>query len=534
MKLEILKNAKEVAVRAKEIVGGAITENPELVLGLPTGSTPEGLYRELSASTLDFSRVKTFNLDEYYPMQPTDPQSYRYFMNSHLFNNVNLDMANTHVPDGTAADPDAACAKYEEMIREAGGVDLQVLGVGRNGHIGFNEPGTPFDSPTHKTTLTANTIEANARFFRDKTEVPAHALTMGIGTILRAKKILILITGADKHEALRSLLKGKIDEAWPVTALLKHDDVIVLCDTAAYNKYYIGIDVGGTKIKAGVVSDFGEVLEETSEPTEKSSTEAHLQQIARLIADFAQRYAVTAAGIGLPGVIVSEAGQVVNCCNLPLSGVNIVNELKKRVGVSVRIDNDANCAVMAEREFGAAKDCDNVVMLTIGTGIGSGTILDGKLHRGKNGGGELGHMITHAGGKPCACGQKGCFEQYASASALSRAVKEAAEKNPESILAAKLKGVGPCEAVFAAAEDGCTLSKELLSNYFDELATGLKCVCNAFGPDIIVLSGGITAQGNRFLNEIKSRMNGETEVRLSGLQKRAGIIGAAMLCREDA
>lgn len=234
MKLEILKNADEVAKRGAELVSSAIAAKPQLVLGLPTGSTPEGMYALLSESKTDFSRVQTFNLDEYYPILPTDPQSYRYFMNKHLFRNVNVKPENTHVPDGNAADPDRACADYEQAIEAAGGVDLQVLGVGRNGHIGFNEPGTPFDSPTHLTLLSANTIEANARFFLNKAEVPARALTMGIGTILRAKKILILITGAEKREALGKLLAGHIDESCPVTALLTHGDVTVLCDRAAH------------------------------------------------------------------------------------------------------------------------------------------------------------------------------------------------------------------------------------------------------------------------------------------------------------
>ncbi|MBQ7566257.1 MAG: glucosamine-6-phosphate deaminase [Oscillospiraceae bacterium] len=236
MELKHFSSAQELAQMAAKRIADAIAKKPDLVLGLPTGETPVLTYDALAERETDFSRVTTFNLDEYYPIAPTDPQSYRYFMNKHLFDRVNVKKENTHVPDGTASDPAQACRDYESAIEAAGGVDLQLLGVGRNGHIGFNEPGTPTDSKTHLVDLTEDTIDANARFFASANDVPRQALTMGVGTILRAKRILILITGETKCEALRKLLSGKEDPAFPVTALQRHPDVTVFCDDAAYGR----------------------------------------------------------------------------------------------------------------------------------------------------------------------------------------------------------------------------------------------------------------------------------------------------------
>lgn len=238
MKIEILKNYDAVSDRAAEIVGAAVKADPEITLGLPTGETPIGLYDRLTEAyrkgELDFSGVTTFNLDEYYPIDPENEQSYRYFMNKHLFSRINIPIESTHVPCGNASDPEEAALTYETMIREQGGVDLQVLGIGRNGHIGFNEPGGAFDTPTHVVTLTESTIEANARLFHSADEVPRRALTMGIGTILSAKKILILITGKEKHDALKALLAGNETPDCPASALHRHPDVTLLADESAY------------------------------------------------------------------------------------------------------------------------------------------------------------------------------------------------------------------------------------------------------------------------------------------------------------
>ena len=239
MKVIVTENYDEMSRIAAQELASVMQAKKDCVLGLATGSTPVGMYRELirmnQAGEVDFSAVRSVNLDEYYPITPENDQSYRYFMNVNLFDHVNIDKKNTHVPDGTVADPDAHCRAYDEMIDSLGGVDVQVLGIGRNGHIGFNEPGPEIIPATHVTELTDSTIEANARFFPTKDDVPKRALTMGIGTILKAKQILLLVSGREKHDALMKLLAGKVTTECPATFLLLHPNVTVLCDTEAYD-----------------------------------------------------------------------------------------------------------------------------------------------------------------------------------------------------------------------------------------------------------------------------------------------------------
>ena len=239
MKLIICKNYDEVSAAAAEIVADVMKANPACVLGLATGSTPVGMYKKLieknAAGEIDFSAVTTVNLDEYYPISPDNDQSYRYFMNENLFNHVNIDKARTFVPDGQAADPVAACEAYEEIVASVGAADIQVLGIGQNGHIGFNEPDTALEVKTHVTGLTESTIKANARFFASEADVPTKALTMGIGTILGAKKIIILANGAAKHDAISTMLAGGLTTACPASMLNLHNDVTVICDEACLN-----------------------------------------------------------------------------------------------------------------------------------------------------------------------------------------------------------------------------------------------------------------------------------------------------------
>ena len=185
---------------------------------------------------IDFSGIKTVNLDEYYPISPENKQSYRYFMNENLFDHVNIDKANTYVPNGEADDADAACEEHEKIIKALGGVDIQVLGIGQNGHIGFNEPEENLSLYTHKTGLTESTIAANSRFFSEDEVMPTSALTMGIGTIFGAKKILLLINGKNKSEALHQLFTDKVTTSCPATLLKLHPNVIVLCDSEAYGE----------------------------------------------------------------------------------------------------------------------------------------------------------------------------------------------------------------------------------------------------------------------------------------------------------
>ena len=232
MKITVCKDYKEMSAVAADTVAALVRSKPDCVLGLATGSTPEGMYADLidmyNAGTLSFSKATSVNLDEYYPLEPENDQSYRYFMNTKLFDHVDIDKAKTFVPNGLAKDPDEEGKSYDAMIESLGGVDLQILGIGRNGHIGFNEPGDHLIGGTHVTDLTPSTIEANARFFASADDVPKQALTMGIKTILAAKKIVLLVSGADKAAAVARLLEGKITTECPASFLNLHSDVTLI------------------------------------------------------------------------------------------------------------------------------------------------------------------------------------------------------------------------------------------------------------------------------------------------------------------
>ena len=212
-------------------------ENP--VLGLATGSTPEGLYEKLiekhKQGEVSFKNVKSFNLDEYVGLEKTDPNSYFYFMKDKLFEHVDISLDNVRVPNGVASDLQQECEAHEAAIKAAGGIDVQLLGIGANGHIGFNEPGTSFTSKTQVVDLDESTIQANSRFFDSIEEVPTQAISMGIETILNSKEILLLISGAGKAEALAKLLNGDVTEDLPASALKNHPNVTVIADEAAYS-----------------------------------------------------------------------------------------------------------------------------------------------------------------------------------------------------------------------------------------------------------------------------------------------------------
>ena len=237
MKLIVCKNYEEASAVAADIFAETLREKPEAILGLATGSTPEGMYARLSEmhekEGLDFSKAKSYNLDEYYPISPDNRQSYRYFMEKHLFSKVNFKAGATHVLDGTASDAEAECRRYEAEIDEAGGIDLQILGIGENGHIAFNEPGDYLHAETHKTGLTESTIKANARFFSVGELMPNAALTVGMGVIMRAKKVLLIATGAKKKAAIKELLSGRISTACPASVLQMHPNAVIICDEAA-------------------------------------------------------------------------------------------------------------------------------------------------------------------------------------------------------------------------------------------------------------------------------------------------------------
>jgi glucosamine-6-phosphate deaminase len=233
MHVEVYADYAGLSQRAAEIVAGLIRRKPNAVLGLPTGSTPEGFYRALAATGVSLAQVQVFNLDEYLGLPKDHPESYYHFMKEHLYDKTDVRPENCHIPDGMTADPAAECRRYEEAIRAAGGIDLVVLGVGHNGHIGFNEPGTPWTARTRKVALAERTRQANARFFNSIDEVPTYALTMGIATILEARQILLLASGAAKAPVIKETVEGEPRIEVPATALQQHPDVTVLLDKEA-------------------------------------------------------------------------------------------------------------------------------------------------------------------------------------------------------------------------------------------------------------------------------------------------------------
>ena len=225
---------------AANIISAQIIMKPDCVLGLATGSSPEGTYAQLvewyKKGDLDFSQVTSVNLDEYRGLSGDNDQSYRYFMNTHLFDHVNIDKSRTFVPNGLEPDSEKACREYDAVVEATGGVDLQLLGIGHNGHIGFNEPAKEFCKNTQCVDLTESTIEANKRFFEKEEDVPRQAYTMGIGTIMRAKKIRLVASGEGKADIIAKAFTGPITPEVPASILQLHNDVTVVCDKAAMSK----------------------------------------------------------------------------------------------------------------------------------------------------------------------------------------------------------------------------------------------------------------------------------------------------------
>lgn len=235
MRIIETESYEKMSAVAAGIIAGQIMLKPDCVLGLATGSSPIGTYNELvkqcDAGILDFSKVRTVNLDEYCGLKPDNDQSYRYFMNTNLFDRVNIDKENTHLPSGIAADMDEECRRYEQQVADLGYADLQLLGIGHNGHIGFNEPDDNFPCCVHQVNLTESTINANSRLFEKKEDVPTKAITMGIGTIMKAKKIL-LIAGADKAEIIKKTVYGPVTPEVPASILQLHPDVTIVTSKA--------------------------------------------------------------------------------------------------------------------------------------------------------------------------------------------------------------------------------------------------------------------------------------------------------------
>ena len=237
MKIYSAQDYQSMSRKAANILSAHVILKPDSVLGLATGSTPIGMYKQLidwyNKGDIDFSQVHTVNLDEYLGLAPTHDQSYRYFMQTNLFDHVNVPPENTNVPNGLAPDPEAECARYNQVIADLGGIDVQVLGMGHNGHIGFNEPEEAFELETHVVNLTDNTIDANARFFASRDEVPRQAITMGIKSIMQARHILVVVSGKDKAEIVKRAFFGPVTPKVPASILQMHPHVSLVADEAA-------------------------------------------------------------------------------------------------------------------------------------------------------------------------------------------------------------------------------------------------------------------------------------------------------------
>lgn len=240
MRIIVVDDYNEMSKKAANIIASQIVLKPNSVLGLATGSTPVGTYEELvrlyNIGVISFSEITSFNLDEYYGLPSDNPQSYKYFMNMNLFNHVDIDEEHAHIPYGMCVNIEKECADYERKIKEVGGIDLQLLGIGRNGHIGFNEPGEVFQPNTHLVQLDDDTIEANSRFFDSIDKVPTQAISMGISTILGAKKILLLASGEGKADAIYDTVKGPISPKVPASILQLHPDVVIIVDKEAASR----------------------------------------------------------------------------------------------------------------------------------------------------------------------------------------------------------------------------------------------------------------------------------------------------------
>jgi glucosamine-6-phosphate deaminase len=239
MTLKLIKTGtyEELSQMAAAQIIAKIQANPKLNLGLATGSTPTGVYKKLiqdyEESNTTYKQINTFNLDEYIGISKKDPNSYHYFMCENLFDHIDVPLEQTHIPDGTAKNLDEECRRYEQFIEEHGGIDLQILGIGQNGHIGFNEPGTSFSSRTHLINLAESTRKANSRFFESLDDVPTQAITMGIASIMESKEIFLLVSGASKAEALERLMNGEVSEQFPASILKNHPNVTIFADKEA-------------------------------------------------------------------------------------------------------------------------------------------------------------------------------------------------------------------------------------------------------------------------------------------------------------
>lgn len=295
----------------------------------------------------------------------------------------------------------------------------------------------------------------------------------------------------------------------------------------------LGIDIGGTAVKLGVVNEALQVVESVSIPTKADrSSDEILQDIVTAARPLCRQYHPYAVGIGSPGRVDPQKGLVLRAGHLPFRDEPIPAKLSAALSMPAFLDNDANCAMLAEAKAGACADCRDALMVTIGTGIGGAILINGSIYRGHNfRAGELGHFILNYEGKPCPCGLHGCFEQYASATALCEQAEAAAKAAPDSLLALLARDGMSGKVVFAAAEQGCPAAKAVLFRYGEYFAMGLNSFVKIFMPQCIVLAGGIAKAGDALLDVITPQLLPEATLRLSALGGDAGLIGAALLAR---
>ncbi|MDD6483355.1 MAG: ROK family protein [Clostridiales bacterium] len=290
----------------------------------------------------------------------------------------------------------------------------------------------------------------------------------------------------------------------------------------------LGIDIGGTNIKFAVVE--GDCVKYKSSVKTERTCEGIIEAIAKEANSIKEQFNIKKVGVGTPGIIKNG---MVTSVNLPFENTNLEKLLKERLGLPVTVDNDANCAALGEIEFGTTKECDNIVLVSLGTGVGGGIIMNRQICHGNNNMGEIGHIIIQTeGGRKCPCGLCGCWEQYASATALIKDAQAAALENKESVLyglmeknSSRLDG----KLIFEALDQGCETAKAVFDKYIFYLASGIESLVNIFGPDAVVLAGGVTKQGDKLLAPLKEKLRGNIRIEISELQSDAGALGAAML-----
>lgn len=296
---------------------------------------------------------------------------------------------------------------------------------------------------------------------------------------------------------------------------------------------YIGVDIGGTDLKFGVINEQNELVDRLKLPTPKT-LDGLVRNISVVCLEMIKNNAIEAVGVGSPGWVMD--GIVHRAGNLPLEETPLAALLQQEIGLPVYLGNDAQCAGVAEARAGRGRGCRHMMMITLGTGVGGAIVVDGKLYQGAgNRAGEVGHTVLVPNGEPCPCGNAGCFERYASVSALIRQTQEAVEENPQSLLAqvAWKEGDITGRTVFAAMEQGCPVANEVFDRYLSYVAAGIDNVTILLRPDVVVLGGAISRQGDRMLVPLRRKLKWPVKVEKALLGSDAGMIGAAMLCQQD-